>query len=202
MHRFLVLLSVVFLFSGQLHANYSFSFKGNFEDGALGRSDFLAEVLFDDLEVDNFISSENFEQSTFNIASLVLTTRRGTVDLTTDEARFEFDETENEFGNVGNGFALRGTPFSFNISSRGVFQGTDIFNLNQLSGLSDPANTSIDGGGFAFASVISTNLEVVTPLTKVAPAVPEPATWIMMILGFVFVGIASSRREKLRLKAN
>jgi hypothetical protein len=32
-------------------------------------------------------------------------------------------------------------------------------------------------------------------------AVPEPATWAMMLLGFVAIGVATARRERFALRA-
>lgn len=55
-----------------------------------------------------------------------------------------------------------------------------------------PANTPPSGGGIIVPPVTPTE----TPTVPVTPAVPEPNTWAMMLLGFALVGWAVRRDRR------
>jgi hypothetical protein len=56
----------------------------------------------------------------------------------------------------------------------------------QLSGMVDPTFTTNTGGTFIFSPGI----------TGVGPSVPEPATWVTMLLGFAGLGFVGYRKAK------
>ena len=70
-------------------------------------------------------------------------------------------------------------------------EGTGTFDLSFLSGLT--SSTTITGVSFEFGTQPETTLRAT--LTNQTPAVPEPATWAMMVLGFAGVGFMSYRRR-------
>lgn len=77
--------------------------------------------------------------------------------------------------------------FGYNGSSYLDFQhGFTIAEINDVSG--HEAGGAFEPNNVAFATVIP----------AVAPAVPEPATWAMMIVGFGAVGLAIRRRQEVR----
>jgi hypothetical protein len=97
-----------------------------------------------------------------------------------------------------------GLYFNFAGANSGFFYLTDhlstvhsYFCLNAAGGLCDghPSSVSIavDVNGTGGTSVAETgNFQFAT----VAPAVPEPSTWAMMILGFAGIGAMTYRRRK------
>jgi len=68
-----------------------------------------------------------------------------------------------------------------------------------------PAITPLPGGGIIVPPPSTTqppppDVPVVVPVTPGAPgtpAVPEPATWVMMLLGFAMIGCACRRRQPI-----
>ena len=85
---------------------------------------------------------------------------------------------------------LNGQPFSignFTIPGAGNFGFGFLLNTPVAPGLQTLVVNGISGGGGAFAGSVAFT----------AAAVPEPATWAMMIFGFGMVGYALRRRRKL-----
>lgn len=184
--------------SVETNATYSFSFEGDFVDGSLGGSRFLAELLFDDLIVDEFVADSTIEKSVYSISSLIVTHENASIDVTTSETRLEFSVGINSDGTRNsNVFRIKGSMFNFVVLSRGVFSGTNIKNLNSISGLSNPDIELLDGGGFAFSSVIDPAFRLVSPLTKISSSIPEPESWLMMIFGFTIIGFGLKYRENI-----
>jgi hypothetical protein len=56
------------------------------------------------------------------------------------------------------------------------------------------------GGGGGFTPPPITTAEVPPPITPTTPAVPEPASWSIMLLGFALVGFALKRQRLAGLK--
>jgi len=56
------------------------------------------------------------------------------------------------------------------------------------------------GGGGGFTPPPITTAEVPPPTTPTTPAVPEPASWSIMLLGFALVGFALKRQRLAGLK--
>ena len=81
---------------------------------------------------------------------------------------------------------------SFNIMGTGMFENRNLANQSLVSG----ANNSLivmgtSGGGAAFQGGIS---------FAQVPAIPEPATWMMMLLGFAGIGLTMRRKDKSTLQ--
>ena len=104
--------------------------------------------------------------------------------------------------NIFPGFAPSPTlsyiPFSLTPTDLGLrytFGGNDFFGFARLNG---------DGTlNFAFESSPNTTIQAGSAITgpipgALAPAVPEPATWAMMLLGFGAIGMAFRRSRKQR----
>lgn len=58
----------------------------------------------------------------------------------------------------------------------------------QVTGLIDPTFSTAAAGQFVFSPGV---------LGQTAPAVPEPSTWAMMLLGFFFIGTVARRRQTI-----
>lgn len=82
---------------------------------------------------------------------------------------------------------------ALNISAPGTglgftqFGGPDVFTI-------DNGMINFNTGTFAFAG-LATGRSTLT-ISEVSAAVPEPATWLMMLLGFGFVGGAMRQRKQ------
>jgi hypothetical protein len=100
-----------------------------------------------------------------------------------------FDDDNDEFRLFGD------TSFVESNNGFGTIFGDDLGSFGTNNGLFT-VNPSIDGvtsfGVAAFANDSSFRIQSVT-----ISAVPEPATWLMMILGFGLVGLTLQRRRKL-----
>lgn len=96
---------------------------------------------------------------------------------------------------------LSGSQYAANVGGGGrtnfnpYIAGTATFDLTAL-GLT--STTSVTGITFFFGTgpeaSLAATISVIDP--GVAPAVPEPATWAMMILGFAGVGFMGYRRSR------
>lgn len=139
-------------------------------------------------------------------------TLNGSGTLTTDD---------NSFVNALNGYTaqnITGITGTFNGSTiTGLAPG--FFGANNLFYLSGPFFVDGNGLGFTTASGVSANLFVTNDTSyrvntqgaglltglvtasasAVTPAVPEPATWAMMLLGFGAIGVSLRRRRRATL---
>ena len=78
-------------------------------------------------------------------------------------------------------------------------------NLVSLSFNADPSDPSIYShysvtsskgiGGFSFSGEAEGNTSIDNLVASTVPAVPEPSTWAMMILGFFGLGFIAYRRR-------
>jgi hypothetical protein len=115
------------------------------------------------------------------------------------------------FDTVGNGltamtFTIDSMTFNLlNSTSAGVgFNnnglGTpEIINTINYTGQNDSFVFQLSAGGFGYTFTDSANNNLSskgTIVATLAPAVPEPATWAMMILGFAGVGFMTYRRKQ------
>lgn len=95
---------------------------------------------------------------------------------------FDFDESNNiDFDTV----TLNGVKFD--LSPTGQFESGHINNQPVTSGTQTLVVTGKSGGNGSFGGTISFEL---------ASAVPEPAAWALMIMGFGGVGAALRRRRQ------
>ena len=112
--------------------------------------------------------------------------------------------TDLAFGADGNLYAL-----SFDLDGiLGPNEGGGIFRVTSTgiesvytSGLINPTGLAIGADGSFYVSTFSNGGEGLGQVLRIA-AVPEPATWLMMILGFGFAGAAirrSPRRESAQV---
>lgn len=97
-------------------------------------------------------------------------------------------------------------PFAFNFSLNGIYIGTGTFDVNStfaqtldftfnaISGASYTLVADLAGGG-GYITFGSYNPVTFTS----AAAVPEPATWAMMLAGFGVVGLAMRRHRNVRV---
>lgn len=105
-----------------------------------------------------------------------------------------------------------GTPFTLlvNFTSPGVLQGTyfstligsvtDSINGGIQVNFNDPNTLSFGSGDSAFTLTVNnvavSNSGARTPITGfIRTAVPEPATWALMLMGFGGIGLAMRRRR-------
>jgi hypothetical protein len=95
-----------------------------------------------------------------------------------------FTYTGPDFRNVGGPF----TPLDFSgLSARSTFGGTAVDAFFTLTTKNNP--DGVPGGS-------NTNVFTLGQVTVPAAAVPEPATWAMMLGGFGLLGAATRRRAR------
>jgi hypothetical protein len=98
---------------------------------------------------------------------------------------FKFDPSSGKFvPGIVTGYDA---PFSGILAAT---TGYDGFAISPLRGQADPAHTGADGQTTAYNPFV-TDFAV----TSVA-AIPEPSTWIMMLLGMFGVGVVGYRRSR------
>ena len=100
-----------------------------------------------------------------------------------------FDEADT-YGYVFQLFSLNDIPTS-------IFDGLLLPDFTQADGLFFSANSLETVGDSELRKV---SFGVVNSITQVATAVPEPATWAMMLVGFGLVGTALRRRERIAIR--
>ena len=105
----------------------------------------------------------------------------------------------NNSGNGGDIFDFIGVSSSFNgTSNLTPTSVTNAFpNITYPSFVSNGGTVAFTGGTNLIFSAAITAAPIVTP--PVTTAVPEPATWAMMILGMGAVGYAMRRRHSIRV---
>ena len=125
-----------------------------------------------------------------------------------DLSLHEFDGIS--FGNgVGIGIDLFGPPFiqsetlgipTANINTAGSNQG--LANLNHFANWDTSASNPflLSGANYSDIEVYGSPLRA-SLSTQFVSGVPEPSTWLMMIMGFGLVAIASRRRRTITLSA-
>lgn len=84
---------------------------------------------------------------------------------------------------------LNGTPFTIN--STGVVEFQSLVGLATMAGVQTLVVNGTSGSNGNYAGTIS---------FSPTAAVPEPATWAMMVLGFGAVGFAMRRRPETRVR--
>ncbi len=101
------------------------------------------------------------------------------------------------------------TAFTYNPSAGALLlQITVLSDTAAGSGLSFKSDIRTPGQGALvrraystdFGTSVATNGLVTTFSSKTAPAVPEPATWAMMLMGFGLVGGTLRRRQKVNVR--
>jgi hypothetical protein len=94
------------------------------------------------------------------------------------------------------GYTVNGTTGTFT-ALNSINNGGKFIGFADTSPISVTFNTS-SGREFDIVSYVTTTNPVVTPPVVIPPigAVPEPATWAMMIFGFGLVGGAMRRRKQ------
>jgi hypothetical protein len=80
------------------------------------------------------------------------------------------------------------TSLVFGVSGTNLINNTDATGINNFINISNSSltgtfQTSIGGG------------RLISPTISTVSAIPEPATWLMMIIGFAFTGLATRRRH-------
>lgn len=78
---------------------------------------------------------------------------------------------------------------AFNIGSTGQVEFRYLSNFPVVSGLQTLIVSGISGGNASYAGTLA-----------FTPAVPEPATWAMMLIGFAMTGFAMRRRRAVRAR--
>lgn len=97
-------------------------------------------------------------------------------------------------GNKFNGFAFN-TVFDFEGSNYVFSANGGVF---QVYAEGDPLLAPLISGYFNIGNAALSELTPYTPQVDVPGAVPEPATWAMMIAGFGAAGIALRRRRRIK----
>ena len=105
------------------------------------------------------------------------------------------------------------TSVTFNIGGENFGTGYSTYSLSALQFLNGSIwditfSSAVDGNQislmttaqYAFTNGISGTSSSGTITSELAPAVPEPSTWAMMILGFCGVGFMAYRRKGGRLR--
>ena len=87
--------------------------------------------------------------------------------------------------------------FSLSDIPTSIFDGILLPDFTQADALFFSAISNQNVGGSQFERV---SFGVVDSITQVATAVPEPATWAMMLVGFGLVGTALRRRERIAIR--
>ncbi|UTW56186.1 PEPxxWA-CTERM sorting domain-containing protein [Kordiimonas sp. SCSIO 12610] len=181
---------------------------------------FTAELIFDNNQslADAFdVSSDPARDiSNYNFISLAISV--GSVNYTVNSGRVTIiDGTVSAPPLAGDQLAfggstnialsefstIRASNFSFSGSAIDVFSGigANVFNAGNINSLDgspfgsggiiyltrDSSGSIIGGDILEFGNI---------QLSSVVTAVPEPATWLMMIVGFALTGFALRRRER------
>ncbi|NJC34715.1 hypothetical protein GGR88_002229 [Sphingomonas jejuensis] len=119
------------------------------------------------------------------------------IDLVIGDTRFDLSNSEAATSSFifGSSFSVYGTLDGGSFLTSGI----DDFELSisSMIDLSDILGPPIVTYGFAYATGSSQDMVSATSviITERAAAVPEPATWAMMISGFGAVGCAMRRRQ-------
>jgi hypothetical protein len=101
---------------------------------------------------------------------------------TIDGISFLFTSVGNSNGQINNLAFQNGLLTNIGTSGSGAASGTELLTINGAPGVNGDVQVS---GPISFG----------TSFTVAAPAVPEPSTWAMMILGFLGVGFMAYRRK-------
>jgi len=170
-------------FTGAANATTTFELTGdalNFE--TFETSTFTASIVFDDdVSDDDSVpgqSSYEFSSLTFSVGAQVFNFGAQAFNAVTIADDFGLTlitiDASNDFDNL----SIFGLGF-------GNFAGTALSNITNIGGT--------DQAGSALLGLIDT-YEFSNIQASAVNAVPEPATWLMMIIGFSIVGAARKRR--------
>jgi len=96
-------------------------------------------------------------------------------------------------GTFANSITVAGTPYNFLIPYTIAINSSDTITFN-------PFTATFGNYQFAFnlLQLMSGGPPVTGTLTATISAVPEPATWAMMLIGFGAIGFAMRRRNAVR----
>lgn len=176
----------------------------NFVTGDAGELNFRGYLVFDLSKVQGAISSASLSFDTTSAATSSTNNAQITV--------FDYVGSINQL-KIGGGNAVAsifadlgsGTTYgSFSAPSQG--QVSVSLNKEALTALTGSIGSQFAVGlvadsGFAFGgSQIGTVTRLSLETMDVAAAVPEPATWAMMLVGFGGIGFAMRRRSKVRAR--
>jgi hypothetical protein len=129
-------------------------------------------------------------------------------DVTGVNAPLDQPTSYNYFGyNTASNLFVPASIPGYNVNTSGIFAATDGsghngFFFDPLVGSTDPAGTGADGL-FSFRNpancgdcTVASDFPSFTGFSvSSVSAVPEPSTWVMMILGFAGLGFAAYRRK-------
>jgi hypothetical protein len=188
------LLSIVFLFfilSAQSNASVTFEITGNTTALPFGSFDFRVQATLS-------------EQSSFANPDITL------VEAITPFGFFDERNIDTIFAPLASGqFAVTGQNSFFNLLVVGQFPpalagGVDITNVGLLSQTQILfATLTFAGGTIEFTDTVFNAVGLAAPggLNPTVGAVPEPATWLMMIIGFAIIGAGIRAKNKIALSA-
>jgi hypothetical protein len=102
-----------------------------------------------------------------------------------------FPPTHTGTWNLGFGKPLQDAA-NFIVGGLPAFNPTNIYNFDLNTGVSVPTQLHF---GLIEESYTDNSGAYTIVVTQLAPAVPEPSTWAMMILGFAGIGFMAYRRK-------
>ncbi|UTW56561.1 PEPxxWA-CTERM sorting domain-containing protein [Kordiimonas sp. SCSIO 12610] len=149
-------------------------------------TNFTATLVFDDAVSDDdgsFQSSYEFSSLTFTIGANVFSFGADITNFVTIGDIFGENFISIDAFNATDVLTIAGD----NIGGSGSdFTGTDLANITSISSL----NT------FGILTTATDSFDLTNIRAAAVSAVPEPATWLMMIFGFSLTGVALQRRRR------
>ncbi len=177
-------------FTGTANASTTFELTGDAAMNSFGATSFTASLSFDDEVADDSAPG----QETFEFSSLTFTLGTEVFNFGADIFNAVTIVDDNDLGDSVTVDASNldfDTLFIFGIAdffNPDVFTGTNLTNVTNIG--------SLDQFSSSFTTASGEFIELSNIQASSVSAIPEPATWLMMIFGFGIVGLARKSRVK------